>query len=79
LHYKNQIRAPFVRKTTNQQRSSLKGGYFMKKQYITAILFFFPAMALAVVAPEFKDVDANGDGVVDKEEYAMVKRAIEAG
>jgi len=51
----------------------------MKKQYITAILFFFPAMALAVVAPEFKDVDANGDGVVDKEEYAMVKRAIEAG
>jgi hypothetical protein len=42
---------------------------FMKTKIITAILFFFPAMALAVVAPEFKDVDANGDGVLSEQEF----------
>ena len=48
----------------------------MKKQYITAILFFFPAMALAVVAPEFKDVDANGDGVLSEQEFSAALSGI---
>jgi Ca2+-binding EF-hand superfamily protein len=48
----------------------------MKKQYIAAILFFFPAMALAVVAPEFKDVDANGDGVLSEQEFSAALSGI---
>ena len=48
----------------------------MKKQYITAILFFFPAMALAVVAPEFKDVDANSDGVLSEQEFSAALSGI---
>jgi len=41
----------------------------MKKLFITAILLFFPALALAIVVPEFKDVDANGDGVLSEQEF----------
>lgn len=37
----------------------------MKKQLIAIVLLFTPAFAFAVNAPEYKDIDANGDGVLN--------------
>ena len=40
----------------------------MKKQLIAIVLFFTPAFAFAVNAQEFKDIDANGNGVLNEQD-----------